>query len=87
VEGRRFAVVASFSRGWEPSRHPQVFAGRQGGVAEMGVANQFACASLVALFSIALLVTANLFVASRTSKSLMTKGLMTITAQQIRVPL
>jgi hypothetical protein len=38
----------------------------------MGVGNQFACASLVALFSIGLLVTANLFVTSRTSKSLIT---------------
>ena len=54
----------------------------QGGVAEMGVGNQFACASLVALFSIGLLVTANLFVASRTSKSP-----MIFSAQQIQVPL
>jgi len=47
----------------------------------MGVGHQFACASLVALFSIGLLVTANLFVASRTSRSLM------LSAQQVRVPL
>ncbi|WP_407158395.1 hypothetical protein [Bradyrhizobium sp. STM 3557] len=48
----------------------------------MGVGNQFACASLVALFLIGLLVTANLFVASRTTKS------PTIfSAQEIRVPL
>jgi hypothetical protein len=48
----------------------------------MGVSNQFACASLVALFSIGLLVTANLFVASRTPKSP-----MIFSAQQVRVPL
>jgi hypothetical protein len=38
------------------------------GVAEMGVGDQFACASLVAAFSIALFVTANLFVESRASR-------------------
>jgi hypothetical protein len=48
----------------------------------MGVGHQFACASMVALFSIGLLVTANLFVASRTSKSL-----MTLSARQLRLPL
>jgi len=48
----------------------------------MGVGHQFACASLVALFSIGLLVTANLFVASRT-----TKGMTIFPMQQIRVPL
>ena len=40
------------------------------GVAEMGVGDQFACASLVAAFSIALFITANLFVESRSSKSI-----------------
>jgi hypothetical protein len=35
----------------------------------MGVGEQFACASLVAAFSIALFLTANLFVESRASKS------------------
>jgi hypothetical protein len=35
----------------------------------MGVGDQFACASLVAAFSIALLITANLFVESRAAKS------------------
>ena len=34
----------------------------------MGAINQFACASLVAAFLIALVLTANLFVASRASK-------------------
>jgi hypothetical protein len=38
-------------------------------VAEMGVGDQFACASLVAAFSIALFITANLFVESRSSKT------------------
>ena len=38
----------------------------------MGVGDQFACASLVAAFSIALLITANLFVESRASKSILT---------------
>jgi hypothetical protein len=37
----------------------------------MGVGDQFACASLVAAFSIALFLTANLFVESRASKSVM----------------
>ncbi len=41
------------------------------GVAEMGVGDQFACASLVAAFSLALFITANLFVESRASKSVM----------------
>jgi hypothetical protein len=36
----------------------------------MGVGNQLACASLVALFSIALLVTSSLFVETRASRSL-----------------
>jgi len=35
----------------------------------MGVGDQFACASLVAAFSLALFITANLFVESRASKS------------------
>jgi hypothetical protein len=35
----------------------------------MGVGDQFACASLVAAFSIALFITANLFVEFRSSKS------------------
>ncbi len=36
----------------------------------MGVGDQFACASLVAAFSIALFLTANLFVDSRSSKGI-----------------
>ncbi|MCA6125816.1 hypothetical protein J6500_28560 [Bradyrhizobium sp. WSM 1704] len=43
---------------------------------------QFACASLVALFSIALLVTANLFVASKSAKNLAMPAV-----QQVRVHL
>jgi len=35
----------------------------------MGVGDQFACASLVAAFSLALFITANLFVEARSSKS------------------
>ena len=35
----------------------------------MGVGDQFACASLVAAFSLALLITANLFVESRAAKN------------------
>jgi hypothetical protein len=35
----------------------------------MGVGNQLACASLVALFSIALLITSSLFVGARASRS------------------
>lgn len=35
----------------------------------MGVGDQFACASLVAAFSLALFITANLFVESRTPKT------------------
>jgi hypothetical protein len=35
----------------------------------MGVGNQLACASLVALFSIALLVTSSLFVGAKASRS------------------
>jgi hypothetical protein len=41
----------------------------KGGVAEMGVGEQFACASLVAAFSLALFITANLFVESRAAKN------------------
>ena len=37
----------------------------------MGVGEQFACASLVAAFSLALFITANLFVESRTAKSVL----------------
>jgi hypothetical protein len=36
----------------------------------MGVVDQFVCASLVAAFSIALFITANLFVESRSSKGI-----------------
>lgn len=48
----------------------------------MGMSEQFACASLVALFSIALLVTANLFVASKSPKTLATPAV-----HQLRIPL
>ena len=47
----------------------------------MGVGDQFACASLVAAFSIALFITANLFVESRASRSVV----LTPAAQQIRI--
>jgi hypothetical protein len=67
---------------WNQVGSSRFFAGKQAGVAGMGVGHQFACASLVALFSIGLLVTANLFVTSRTSRSL-----MMLSAQQVRVPL
>jgi hypothetical protein len=40
-------------------------------VFEMGVGDQFACASLVVAFSLALFITANLFVESRASRSVM----------------
>jgi hypothetical protein len=36
----------------------------------MGVGDQFACASLVAAFSLALFITANLFVEARSSRSI-----------------
>jgi hypothetical protein len=48
----------------------------------MGVGNQFACVSLVAAFSIVLLLTANIFVESRTSKDLATP-----VAQHVRIHL
>lgn len=48
----------------------------------MGVGEQFACASLVAALSIALLITANLFIESKASKSLAMPA-----AQHIRIPL
>ena len=51
------------------------------GVAEMGVGDQFACASLVAAFSIALFITANLFVESRSSKGIV----LMPAAQQMRI--
>jgi hypothetical protein len=47
----------------------------------MGVGDQFACASLVAAFSIALFITANLFVEFRSSKSLV----LIPAAQQTRI--
>ena len=65
------AAIATFSRPRERSRHFRVIAIDEGGVAEMGVGEQFACASLVAAFSLALFITANLFVESRASKSVM----------------
>lgn len=37
----------------------------------MGVGDQFACASLVAAFSLALFIMANLFVESRATKTIM----------------
>lgn len=48
----------------------------------MGHGDQFACASVVALFSIALIVTANLFVASRSAKNLVAPDVL-----QTRIPL
>jgi hypothetical protein len=51
------------------------------GVAEMGVGDQFACASVVAAFSIALFLSANLFVESRAAKSVT----MMPVAQQMRI--
>lgn len=48
----------------------------------MGAGDQFACMSVVALFSLALLVTSSLFVESRAAKNLVMPA-----AQQIRVPL
>jgi hypothetical protein len=47
----------------------------------MGVGDQFACASLVAAFSLALFITANLFVESRSSKSIV----LIPAAQQTRI--
>jgi hypothetical protein len=49
--------------------------------ASMGVSDQFACASLVAAFSLALFITANLFVEARASKSMV----LTPVAQQTRI--
>jgi hypothetical protein len=51
------------------------------GAAEMGVGDQFACASLVAAFSLALFITANLFVEARASKSIV----LIPAAQQTRI--
>jgi hypothetical protein len=47
----------------------------------MGVGDQVVCASLLAAFSLALFITANLFVESRTSKSVV----LIPAAQQMRV--
>jgi hypothetical protein len=47
----------------------------------MGVGDQFACASLVAAFSLALFITANLFVEARASKSMV----LMPAAQQTRI--
>jgi hypothetical protein len=51
---------------------------------DMGVGDQFACASLVAAFSLALFITGNLFVESRSSKSIV---LMPATHQMRIIPL
>lgn len=48
----------------------------------MGTGDQFACMSVVALFSLALLVTSSRFVESRAAKNLVMPA-----TQQIRVPL
>jgi hypothetical protein len=53
----------------------------EAGVAEMGVGDQFACASLVAAFSLALFITANLFVEFRSSKTVV----LIPAAQQTRI--
>jgi hypothetical protein len=58
-----------------------LFVSNEPGVAEMGVGDQFACASLVAAFSLALFITANLFVESRSSKSIV----LTPAAQHARI--
>ena len=58
-----------------------LFVSNEPGVAEMGVGDQFACASLVAAFSLALFITANLFVESRSSKSIV----LTPAAQHTRI--
>ena len=50
----------------------------------MGVGDQFACASLVAAFSLALFITANLFVESRSSRDLV---LIPATQQMRIIPL
>ncbi len=50
----------------------------------MGVSDQFACASLVAAFSLALFITANLFVESRSSRDL---ALIPATQQMRIIPL
>lgn len=50
------------------------------GAAEMGVGDQFACASLVAAFSLALFIMANLFVESRA-----VKGVTMPVAQHARI--
>jgi hypothetical protein len=52
--------------------------------AEMGVGDQFACASLVAAFSLALFITANLFVESRSSRDVV---LIPATQQMRIIPL
>jgi hypothetical protein len=49
--------------------HVRVVCEKRSREAEMGVGDQFACASLVAAFSLALFITANLFVEARSSKS------------------
>ena len=78
------AAIATFSRPRERSRRFRVIAIDEGGVAEMGVGEQFACASLVAAFSLALFITANLFVEARASKSMV---LMPATHQARMIPL
>ena len=50
----------------------------------MGVGDQFACASLVAAFSLALFIMANLFVESRSSRDLV---LIPATQQMRIIPL
>ncbi|MGF6425971.1 hypothetical protein [Bradyrhizobium elkanii] len=51
------------------------------GVAEMGAGDQVACMSVVALFSLALIVTSSLFVQSRAAKNP-----AMLAAQQVRAP-
>ena len=51
------------------------------GVAEMGAGDQVACMSVVALFSLALIVTSSLFVQSRAAKYP-----AMLAAQQVRAP-
>ncbi|MHC2334598.1 hypothetical protein ACVIW0_003887 [Bradyrhizobium sp. USDA 4454] len=48
----------------------------------MGAGDQFACMSVVAFFSLALIVTSGLFVESRAAKNLTLPA-----AQQVRTPL
>ncbi|WP_244522197.1 hypothetical protein [Bradyrhizobium embrapense] len=81
--GQRTTSIAGFSRSKERTDSCHVHGSKQmRSVAAMGAGDQLACLSVVAFFSLALIVTSGLFVESRAMKNFTLPA-----AQQVRAPL